>query len=611
MPLISGDVALSEFRAGLTGRRGLELVQDHGGCVLGQLPVGVGKSVWLDAITTEAATSGEYDLVVVLCPTRRLIEERHPLRHPPSGIRVVNLRPRPAERCGRKRDAAWKKYEAANLGALGRVEICGSCPHARGCYWPRQYGKNLKDARIVYAAQAHLDRSPGFLASLRAWAGASRTLTLLDEVNFMGTPFEKTIASHDLDRFLDVLRHVGPRCDKPAWKHQRWLNLVSMLRDASTVDLQADDWRMPYTHAQWAVIVQSVGVERHGDAFVFPGYDLLQFGFSPIETRRRADNGDIQFGVRPYIGDCMIFSGSADLDFTRFRLGKDVASPFADHRFVHPDTRWYNLASPIGSRKYFVRHAPQVLDFFAQLVVRRIVEGKRVLLIAKKCFTKLCAEGIAERFAELGADLRIVPDGWSEELLADRKVVPLINYGMIGTNLFENFDAVYCLTGYYVNEHVVNQCLQDITRRDLRLPIKVETTGIPRRRRASLAKIEHRYYDLANLVQPALSFQEAHVVLQAVGRVRPFTRPREVITFHMGELPGVSYDTEFTALSEARRFFEIASGREQRRAVLAAQIATLRGAGKTQAETADILSITDRTVRNYERKEYRKESILE
>ena len=166
-------------------------------------------------------------------------------------------------------------------------------------------------------------------------------------------------------------------------------------------------------------------------------------------------------------------------------------------------TCWFNLASPIGSRRYFARHAPQVLDFFAPLVARRAAEGKRVLLVVKKQFTALCAAALAERFAALGADLRVVTEGWTEGLLHDPRVVPLITYGMIGTNLFEHFDAVYCLSGFYVHEGVVDQCLQDVIRQDLRLPIRIETVGNPRRRRATVADPAHRFYDLARLAQPA------------------------------------------------------------------------------------------------------------
>jgi hypothetical protein len=76
VPSIRGDVALDAFRGHLTGRYGLELLRQHGGRMLVQLVVGVGKSRWIDAVTRAAVEDGEYDLVVVLCPTRQLLEER-------------------------------------------------------------------------------------------------------------------------------------------------------------------------------------------------------------------------------------------------------------------------------------------------------------------------------------------------------------------------------------------------------------------------------------------------------------------------------------------------------------------------------------------------------
>jgi hypothetical protein len=259
------------------------------------------------------------------------------------------------------------------------------------------------------------------------------------------------------------------------------------------MDLQEPGWEVPWLDQPWAAAVQRVGVQRYGETFRFLGYDLMQFAASPMETRRRGEGGDIQFSVRPYVGDCIIFSGTTDREFARHRLGKDLASPFADYCFIHPETRWYNLASPIGSRKFFARHSPQILDFFAGLIAHRTSEGKRVLLVAKKYFLGLCADGLTERFAKLGIGLRVATRNWSAKQLEDPRITPLINYGMIGTNRFEQFDAVYCLTGYYVNETVVDQCLQDVTRQDLRLPIRIETSGHPRRRRAHLAEPDHCY----------------------------------------------------------------------------------------------------------------------
>src|SRR5438132_500988 len=72
--LISGDEQLAAFRATLDGRLGLDLVR-RGGRVLVQLPVGVGKSRWLLRIILAAIESAAYALVVVLCPTRRVLDE--------------------------------------------------------------------------------------------------------------------------------------------------------------------------------------------------------------------------------------------------------------------------------------------------------------------------------------------------------------------------------------------------------------------------------------------------------------------------------------------------------------------------------------------------------
>jgi hypothetical protein len=602
MVTISGDEALAAFRGRLTGAYGLDLVRENGGRVLVQLPVGVGKSVWIDAITREAVGSGAYDLVAVLCPTRQLIDERSPLRDPPPGVRVVNLLPRPARDCGRGRDAQWKRYEEAELGALGRVRICGDCPLRPGCFWPRQYGRGLRGTGILYATQAHLERSPDFLLRVRQWAQAGRMLTLLDESNFVGTSFERVVAVRDLDRFFEVLRRASPSCADPSWRHGAWLALAETLREASTPDLQDRGWVAPFIQGDWAAAVQAAGEDAFPGAFRFLAYALTQFACSPLDSRRRADNGDLQFSVRPWLGDCMVFSGTTDAVFARHRLGQDLASPFADHRFVHPGTRWYNIASSAGTQRYFPGHREQVLDLFAQIVARRAREGKRALLVAKKCFVKACEAGLAERFAGMGLDLRVVTGGWSGEALADPAVVPLINYGAIGTNLFEGFDAAYCLTGYYVNEAVVNACLQDVTRQDLRLPIKVETVGVPRRRRADVAHPDDRYYDTAQLAQPALEFKEHYAVVQAVGRVRPFTRPREVITFQMAELPGAAYDAEFRTLAEARRFFGVPAGGERRRRGRAEEVRSLRAGGLTQAEVARRLGVSERTVRRDERR---------
>jgi hypothetical protein len=310
---------------------------------------------------------------------------------------------------------------------------------------------------------------------------------------------------------------------------------------------------------------------------------------------------DGQSAVPPALStDFVVFSGTARPEFVQFRLGLRVAAPFAAFQFLHSESRWYNIASQTGMRSHFPGNADQILDLFASLVARRLSEGERPLLVAKKCFVTLCAEGIRTRLRALGlVGANVVVGGWDAASLADRVVVPIISYGMIGTNLFEEFTCAFCLTGYYVDERVIDAVLQDVLAADGHLPIRISTRGRPRRRRAGVIWPAHRGYDVHRLAQPALEQQELDVVLQAVGRVRPYTRPREIITFQCADHPQRSYSREFDTLEEARQFFGVPSRRQQQQQQTAARVVAARQAGRTQVQAAAELGLGLATVKRY------------
>lgn len=100
MPVISGPEELAAFRQRWDGERILDLLSEHNGRLRVGWAVGVGKSHNIDLVIEEAIFSERYDLVLVFCPTRRIIEERKWIRQPPKGINLVNLKPRPAHACG-------------------------------------------------------------------------------------------------------------------------------------------------------------------------------------------------------------------------------------------------------------------------------------------------------------------------------------------------------------------------------------------------------------------------------------------------------------------------------------------------------------------------------
>jgi len=597
--MIIGPEQLSAFRDRWDGGRMLDLLKQHNGRLQVNWAVGVGKSYNIDLVIEAAVRSGQYDLVIALFPTRRIIEERKWVLDPPGDIKIVNLKPRPKDDCGAYMDSRWRVFEKNGLGALGRAELCGNCSNRPECAWPKQFGASLQDCRVIFGAQAHLERSPYFLNQLANWAGAERVLVVLDEANFIMKPFDRQIKMDQLRMFVDVL--VKLHADKKSTSNTQWQYLCDLLLVAGTEDLRSNDWRFPSIGFRWSLLVQTLGYKLYGDSFFFLAYNLVNFGRSPLESRERAGDGDIAFTAGPSVSmDFIIYSGTAHQRFSEYRLGKEFANPFENHSFIHPETTWFNIASRLGARRYFKKNSAQILDFFAGLVARRLHEGKRPLLLAKKCFSSFCAREMEKRLRELGIKVRVAFDeDWQSDLLTNPEVVPLIHYGMIGTNLFQGFDSAYCLTGFYVNEEAVNGILQDLLGSDMKIPLSISIEGRPCRRCAGALNGRDRIYDLHHLAQHALDHLEMGSVIQAIGRVRPYTKPREIITFQCADHPDSSYTEEFTSIGEARDYFGIPSRRSAQTAAVIALVQKARNNGLTQREAAEQLNLGLRTIQRY------------
>jgi hypothetical protein len=595
MRLINSPKKLAEFRKHWNGAKVLDLLLQYAGRLRIDWAVGVGKSHNIDGAIEEAIVSGRYDLVIALFPTRRIIEERRWVKNPPTGIKVINLKPRPDSKCGEDLNRRWKVFEKNGMGAWGRVELCGQCIYKSKCFWGQQFGDYIKGSRVIFGAQAHLERSPDFLNLVAQWAEANKVLVILDEVNFIMKSFKRRIKNQHLVDFIDIMER------EPDSEYQnRWVYLCNLLLSASNEDLGSPDWQMPWIDPDWFINIQASGYEVYGDLFHFLAYDLIQFCSSPLESRERTANGDLVFAVVPNItADFIIYSGTSHQKLSEYRLGKDFASPFEAYSFSHPETTWFNIASRLGTKMYFKKNSPQILDFFAALVAKRIREGKRPLLLAKKCFKTFCARKMEERLQKLGIDVQVVIDGWQEDLLKNDKIVPLIHFGMIGTNLFQEFDCAYCLTGFYVNEEAIDGILQDLLESDRKIPLSISTEGRPLRRRAGVSNKKDRFYDLNTLSQLALDHQEMGTVIQAVGRVRPYTKPREVITFQCADHPDLKYTKEFNNIGEARAYFNIANRKLVNKEILIASIQNARNCGLKQRKTAEQLGVGLRTIQRY------------
>ena len=595
--LIEGPDALRAFRKWWDGVRILNLVLESEVPVLINWAVGVGKSCNLDNAIEAAVQSGRFDLVVVLLPQREVQRERRWVRHPPPDITVVDLKPRPSELCGPQLNKQWAVLEVRGLGALARRDLCTQCKNKRTCFWLRQYGKALQGAKVIFANQKHLELDARFIARLKGWAGAETVLVLMDEASFV-TKNRKIIIEHEeLERYCQVLDSLEGQ--NPALGgNVHNLNLLMM---ANTSDLRRPTWSFRRLSLKQSFKLQELGYKQFGGKFSNIESELDLFCHSDLKRREKTGSGAVSFPISPDLGaHMMIYSGTIVPEFLEYRLGMQVANPFEDHVFSHPDTLWYNINSYIGTRRHFLGRSPQVLDFFAALTARRLAEGKRVLLICKKVFVNRCAEGMEQALARLGlSGMRVVVGDWREVDLDNPKIIPLINYGIIGINLFQEFHCAYCLTGYYVDQDAVNNILQDSLASDQEIPIEIGFEGNPKRRVARAANYKDRYTNVNELAPMALREQELNAVMQAVGRVRPYTKPREVITFQCDVIPEVPEEHVFLSLGEARAHFEIKTRKEAQRLKTQELVQKAKRMGLTQQQAAEKIGRGLRTVQRY------------
>lgn len=347
--------------------------------------------------------------------------------------------------------------------------------------------------------------------------------------------------------------------------------------------------------------IQRKGLEIFGDKFRSIGYDLQAFCRSPLVSREKSLEGDINFSSPLNINsDLIVYSGTVDPEYAAYRLGNEIATPFKDYIFTHPETTWFNIASRIGMKIYCKAHMTQILDFFASLIITRREQGKTCLLVSKLDYKNHCAEQLSIRFRARGYNnLKIITENHENEDLFNINIIPMIHYGVIGVNHFQHYDAAYCLNGYYVNDRIINSILQDSYASGFHIPLAMGTSGEPLRRWARAADLSQQYFKVNWLSNSVLSQEEVGVVHQTVGRVRPHTYPREIITFQCAANPQMPYTQEFTTLQGARDFFGIQSQRSLQKAETIEDVQNAKALGLTQQQAADHLGLGLRTIQRY------------
>lgn len=566
--------------------------------VLLRLGIGVGKSWAVDGILRDPATFARFDLVLYFTQSWDVLRERPILAgHEGAPVSWATIDPRPIERCGPYAER-WAELEKRGCSTFAKATLCRECMCLRGpCPWPAQY-KRLREHQLIFAPDQHLVLNRGLVPFLRMLTKAVRVLVILDEAKVLDGSFEVRIAAEDLRRLREVIHHLARPKGVPSRMAQNWCQAIDDVLAVSSDGLRSLHLDLWIGLFRRAFKIQKEGIARFGDEFRYVAFELALLQWSRPEERWKDAYGTIHFVARPYLGcHLLILSAHLSAAYVSHRLGQDsITSPFERTQFIHTGTRIFNLRSRIGAETYFLKNSPQILDTFAVLIRRNVLDSRTTLLVTRKKFKAHCAEYLRERLAGWGIDVRFVVDDLAAlPAQPDPRVIPVLHYGVHGVNDFTEYESAYCLNGYYVRSSELERHVQEHEPTEAR--VKFVIAAGPNRIRRVDARLHIAALDWQALGNLYLRKMEVDPVVQAVGRVRFLTRPREVVTFAMHDLsPEVGPCRDVRSLGELREALGIPEAKEIDQALEAERIARLRAEGRTSEEIAAELKLSRRTL---------------
>lgn len=568
--------------------------------VLFRVAVGVGKSHAIDRLLAHKPLFKRFGLVVYLAPTWAILREREIVRAGHSEhaeFRVME--PRPKERCG-PLDAEWSDLEKRGCSQYARELICKNCVHRQGskvtCEWPDQW-RSLRGRGLIFLPEQHLLTNRFLVPMLLGRTERQGALVIVDEGQVFNASLRVQVAREHVRQLRDVLFELE-RTGRPIEGAEPFLDRLLRARSAHALsgDLSHYD-RVASQIAARSPRIQRAGVQRYGPSFVDVSRSLPQL-VRAQHPELWLESGAIHFIARPFFGcHVAVFSAHLDRSFLAERLPYGtVASPFEDHRFLHTGSRVFNLQSRLGVDSFFPKNAPSILATFAAAIARNIEAGRTTLLISRKKSKRLCAEGLEKELKRMGVRAEV---RWQDDAelptTPDPRVIPLIHYGIVGVNDYAEYEAAYCLNGYYVSVQTLRAALQEID--PSYLDIRLEIESGPTRVRRAVARRATPYSKLLEFqANQFLRRLEIDPVIQAMGRVRFLTRPREVVLFQMADLSDELPRCESVSTLELLRQ-RMGLGRPQARRVAAqaSELSRLRSEGLSVLEAAREVGVSVRT----------------
>lgn len=571
--------------------------------VLIRLGIGVGKSHGIDKLLSSRETYQRFDLVVYVAPAWNILNEREVAKDPAAcPVPVRTIRPRPVDKCGPFRDP-WKRLEEQKCFAYGKATLCRDCqagvPDEDRCFWPTQLNE-IDGVGLVLVTEQTLSLNPALLTVLLQKTGAKRPLILLDEAQVLERSFEASIERAPLLHFRNVLS--DPSLTAYARRAAAsWLDEINDLLECDTDGLRDGALELRPSFLRHAFEVQAAGLKLLGPEFKYVAYDLVALRWSPANERWKDTDGRIRFTSRPYLNrHLMIFTAGMTAGFVGHRLGcGSIASPF-EHTFVrHSKTRVLNIRSSIGADRNFRRDPRKVLDAFAAIVLRNIAAGRTTVLVTRRDSKARCAGILAKRLLGWGVHARFVHD--PKDPLPGTPtptVVPIVHYGVRGVNAFQEYESAYCVSSFYVPTGELNRQVHELEPEEFRTEITV-VNGPGRLRRAQPLKGKASDAGLAEIANLYLRKLEVDPAVQAAGRIRFLTRPREVVFFAMHDLSReVGAVEEFFTLGGILAALDVPRPSTIDRWVQEIRARKLMADGLTAEQAAEVLGVSRRTVFN-------------
>lgn len=588
VPKVVDETNLADYRNGhLNPLMLATAISESNRAFVLSVPPGVGKSHAAHGLTTISKMLG-HDLIVYVAPTRALIDEflaseyfQRFSSEPDKDVLIME--PRPRALCGAL-DEEWSRLEQQGCSATGHNTLCMGCAHKDECTWKNRWMRLQEPVRMVVLTEAYINLRPNVIDGLIRRFHSTSPLVIIDEGTIFTTDLTRKVTIAELEMFGAAIQAVQAtrRSDqRSALSLENWSDWIEVmvsgrgaLEDLPPFHLNplGDD----------ILAVETEGLRLFGEEFRNVQKALIDIKNAWYYAGAFYFSPEINTGCSTLV----VLSPYLSREIIEARLGRAVEELEVPRVFRHSQSNFVNIQDGAGSARSMTKPAEfnRVVDFYTALVLRNHFLGHRTVLVARKKYLARIKRHMEDLLSDLGRPMSITMPG---EEITDGTSVALINYGIVGVNDFQSFDALYCIGSYYAHPDHVSDVYQQGVPHDNRSELRISGSQIGRAVQATKPSLRDR--NRAEGANRFLSVLEQRVVLQAIGRARPFTSQTEIILMQQDDFSdAIGNVRNFESLKQVRNFAGVPTRSEMTRSVLGEQIRlackegqSLRKAAKT------------------------------